>query len=236
MKKMLICFVILGMIAGCSQQISDENEELPISEENQEQEFFIYTIDEKLYDFGESSINQYYTGVQTLQFGSKNLSELNEALSEESNQIIAENAQNDQYEEWRIFTSRAVKNYEFGNIISFVIKDTIHANHVGGMPRTNISCYHIDKNKNEVLSNTAFLHEIGLDSEEVQAKIDEIIKEESDTQKESDMEALWHVYGTQLSDDSVIDAEDGYLNMIITVGVLGWGKLNEAFQIIEIEA
>lgn len=83
MKKMLICFVILGMIAGCSLQISDENEELPISEENQEQEFFIYTIDEKLYDFGESSINQFYTGVQTLQFGSKNLSELNEALSEE---------------------------------------------------------------------------------------------------------------------------------------------------------
>ena len=169
MKKMLICFVILGMIAGCSLQISDENEELPISEENQEQEFFIYTIDEKLYDFGESAINQYYTGVQTLQFGSKNLSELNEALSEESNQIIAENAQNDQYEEWRIFTSREVKSYEFGNIISFVIKDTIHANHVGGMPRTNISCYHIDKNKNEVLSNTAFLHEIGLDSEELQA-------------------------------------------------------------------
>lgn len=59
MKKMLICFVILGMIAGCSLQISDENEELPISEENQEQEFFIYTIDEKLYDFGESAVNQY---------------------------------------------------------------------------------------------------------------------------------------------------------------------------------
>ena len=85
------------------------------------------------------------------------------------------------------------------------------------------------------MSNTAFLQEIGLDSEEVQAKIDEIIKEESDTQKESDMEALWHVYGTQLSDDSVIYVEDGYLNMIITVGVLGLGRLNEAFQIIEID-
>ena len=49
------------------------------------------------------------------------------------------------------------------------------------------------------------------------------------------MEALWHVDGTQLSDDSVIYVEDGYLNMIITVGVLGLGRLNEAFQIIEID-
>ena len=196
-----------------------------------QEEKLTYEISEEIYQFNGYSPDD--PKVQTIQFSSDKLRELNEKIRNESDKFKQENSKNDQYDEWRIFYGRSIDCYDKEDNLTLVIKDSIYQNHAGSSPITNYTCYHIDKLTHETITNTQFLKRNGYELDKLQSKINTLVKDELVIQQTTDLELLHHIYSTQISNDSCIFITDDGFHMMINISNLGYGQENHWFEIKE---
>lgn len=234
----------LSNIENENKQLKEKIEELNSYEEKIEyieDEAFSYSINEIVYDVKDQFVlGDYFHSVQNIEFHEKELNETNNQFMKEYIEILNYNEKfngsdytlhtKDTGDEWRAFISRQIRIYDNLDTITLIVEDTTHANHTGGLPRKNYSCFHIDKKTKEFILNTDLLSRNGYDIVELQNSLYNLLEGE-DYKIETDLEAHWKVYGAEITNDSCIFIENDKMNIYVTVGALSKGYINICIEL-----